>query len=154
MQLSCGPKTCRRNARDRKTCDDALFVTKFCNQFSCGQRHQKISAEESKLHQHDLRIVELEHGFQMRNQNIIQASEKSPHKKDGGQHTHRQGEIGVAVVVSCCCRHVYFQLPSRMTSVISATFFCSSTVFFTCSITCQMFSAVASLVLTIKFACF
>ena len=49
----------------------------------------KIGAEEGELDQHHLGIIQLEEIFQMRDEDIVQNSDKSPRNKQDGDHRHR-----------------------------------------------------------------
>ena len=94
MAASSRIKQQTADSGNQKATHYAVFITYFFNQFAHRNRHHRISGKEAKLNQHRLGIVELENIFQMRNQNVVHAGNKTHHEEQGGQHS--KGEIIVA----------------------------------------------------------
>src|SRR6185312_9655879 len=53
------------------------------------QREDEVRHEEAELHQHRLRIVQVEDALQVRNQNVVEARQKSPHEEEHRRDAHR-----------------------------------------------------------------
>jgi hypothetical protein len=81
---------CRRDKQQRpyshrnKPDHHRFFVADPVDQFSRGQRKYEIRGKERKLDQHHFRVVQIENGLQMRDQNVVQRGEESPHEEQRG----------------------------------------------------------------------
>ena len=96
MQAGGGPEAQRADAGNGQPGHDAFLVAQRGDQPPGRHRHQEVRAEEGELHQHHLRIAELEAGLQVRDQDVVEAGQEAPHEEDRGQHAHRQRMGGVA----------------------------------------------------------
>ena len=55
------------------------------------QRHHEVRAEEGELDQHRLRVVHREHGFQVRDQHVVEAGQRAPGEEHGAEHRDGRG---------------------------------------------------------------
>src|SRR5262249_3004122 len=67
---------------------------------ACRNAEGRVSAEENKLNEQRLRIVEREDGFQVRDEDVIERSKKAPHEEERGDHRHG-AFVGSAGGVGC-----------------------------------------------------
>src|SRR6185503_12380713 len=61
-------------------------------------------AEERRLHQHHLCIVELEGRLQVRDQDVVQCGQQTPHEEHGGDDAERHRVVGVVPAPARCGR--------------------------------------------------
>ena len=69
---------------NQETANHAAFIADFFHQLAGGNRHQRIRGEEAELHQHGLRIAQVENAFQVGNQDIVHAGDEAHHEKQRG----------------------------------------------------------------------
>ena len=69
---------------NQETANHTAFIADFFHQFAGGNRHQSICGEEIKLHQHNLRKVQVENAFQVGNQDIVHAGDEAHREEQRG----------------------------------------------------------------------
>ena len=57
--------------------------------FSRGKRHNSIGHEETELNQHGLYVIQIEEGFEVRDEDVVHDRQKAPHKKEANQRNQR-----------------------------------------------------------------
>ncbi|MEI9960397.1 MAG: hypothetical protein WDM76_04475 [Limisphaerales bacterium] len=89
--VAAGQKSALPTAEINRPMTHSVFIANPRNRIpgrnrnnKINQRADKISAKESELNQHGLKITQGERFFETRDENIIEHRHKSPHKKQDG----------------------------------------------------------------------
>ncbi len=71
--------------------DDHGFVTELIDECSAGIAEDEVGGEEGELHGEDFGVVEREDALQVRDDDVVEASEEADHEEEGGGHGHGAG---------------------------------------------------------------
>src|SRR5690606_38132118 len=80
----------RTRRHDRETDDDRVLVTRAFDQEGRGHPHHRIGDEPHALDQRGLRIVQLEHAPQVRQQRVVDDGDEAPHEEQAGKQGQRR----------------------------------------------------------------
>ena len=76
---------------DAQPGDDAALVAQALQQPARRHRDQEIGREEAELDQHRLHIAQREHRLQVRDEDVVQRGDQTPHEEQRGQDRQRSG---------------------------------------------------------------
>ena len=77
----CRHKQKCARAHGQQTYYHRALIADPVNDLSRWYGEKKIRSKEGKLNEHDLCVIQVEDWFQVRNENVIETSQKAPHKK-------------------------------------------------------------------------
>ena len=75
----------------RRPIDHGAFVTERVDEFAAGIAEDEVRREEGELDEHRFGVAELEDAFEVGDDDVVEAGEKTDHEEEGRRDRHSAG---------------------------------------------------------------